>query len=124
MHDKTFVTDEHVVDTVLVDTAGHELFRWLVKPICDPNAFFVLCFDLINRDSLRAVETFMEGLEVRRGRLFIRLFFEWVAGSAFNFFKAAVILHGEFLELMLFITFSLLLSRIDKEAMKWAKEDR
>lgn len=69
LHDKTFVTDGHVVDTVLVDTAGHELYRWLVKAICDPNAFFVLCFDLINRDSLRAVETLMEGLEVRRGVL-------------------------------------------------------
>ncbi|VDN19006.1 unnamed protein product, partial [Gongylonema pulchrum] len=69
LHDKTFVIDGHTVDTVLVDTAGHELYYWLVRPICDPSAFFVLCFDLTNKDSFHAVEALTKELDIRKGAL-------------------------------------------------------
>ncbi|MCP9266422.1 hypothetical protein DINM_021972 [Dirofilaria immitis] len=39
LYDKALDVCGHTVDTVLIDTAGHELYKWIVRPICDENAF-------------------------------------------------------------------------------------
>lgn len=71
MYDKALEVCGHTMDTVLVDTAGHELYKWIIKPICDENAFYALCFDLTNKDSLDILKTHIEELSIQRSKLFI-----------------------------------------------------
>ncbi|VDP14879.1 unnamed protein product [Onchocerca flexuosa] len=69
MYDKTLKIYGQTVDTVLVDTAGHELYKWIARPICDENAFYALCFDLTNKDSLGILKAYLEELNIQRSVL-------------------------------------------------------
>uniref|UniRef100_A0A0R3S7F2 GTP-binding protein n=1 Tax=Elaeophora elaphi TaxID=1147741 RepID=A0A0R3S7F2_9BILA len=69
LHDKALEVCGHIVDTVLVDTAGHELYKWMIKPICDENALYALCFDLTNKDSLDILKEYLEELRIQKSVL-------------------------------------------------------
>ncbi|KAK6110124.1 Ras family protein [Brugia pahangi] len=69
LHDKALEVCGHTVDTVLVDTAGHELYKWVVKPVCDESAFYALCFDLTNKDSLNILKAYLEELSIQKSVL-------------------------------------------------------
>ncbi|KAM3727012.1 Intraflagellar transport protein [Dirofilaria immitis] len=69
LYDKALDVCGHTVDTVLIDTAGHELYKWIVRPICDENAFYALCFDLTNKDSLDIIKGYLEELNIQRSVL-------------------------------------------------------
>ncbi|VDK63496.1 unnamed protein product [Onchocerca ochengi] len=69
LYDKTLEICGQTVDTVLVDTAGHELYKWIARPICDEGAFYALCFDLTNKDSLGILKAYLEELNIQRSVL-------------------------------------------------------
>ncbi|CAG9539223.1 unnamed protein product [Cercopithifilaria johnstoni] len=69
LYDKALEVCGHTVDTVLVDTAGHELYKWIVKPVCDENAFYALCFDLTDKDSLATLKAYLEELRIQKSVL-------------------------------------------------------
>lgn len=71
LHDKVFEVCGHTVNTVLVDTAGHELYKWIVKPVCDEDAFYALCFDLTNKDSFKTLKAYLEDLNIQKSKLSI-----------------------------------------------------
>ncbi|VDN01524.1 unnamed protein product [Thelazia callipaeda] len=52
LHDKIFMFSERMIDTVLVDTPGHEFFEWMLESVCDKNALYALCFDFTDKDSM------------------------------------------------------------------------
>ncbi|KAL3981881.1 Ras family protein [Acanthocheilonema viteae] len=69
LYDKTLEICGRTVNTVLVDTAGHELYKWIVKSVCDENAFYALCFDLTSKDSLDILKAYFEELSIQKSIL-------------------------------------------------------
>uniref|UniRef100_A0A915PL96 GTP-binding protein n=1 Tax=Setaria digitata TaxID=48799 RepID=A0A915PL96_9BILA len=69
LYDKTLESYGHTMDVVLVDTAGHQLYKWLLNSICDENAFYALCFDFTNKDSLGVLQAHFEQLKIKKSVL-------------------------------------------------------
>uniref|UniRef100_A0A1I7W2T6 Ras-related protein Rab-24 n=1 Tax=Loa loa TaxID=7209 RepID=A0A1I7W2T6_LOALO len=69
LYDKALEVCGHTMDTVLVDTAGHELYKWIVKSVCDENAFYALCFDFTNKDSLDILKAYLEEMSIQKSVL-------------------------------------------------------
>lgn len=98
LYDKTLEVYGHILETVLVDTSGHQLYKWIVKALCDGNAFYALCFDFTNKGSLEMMKTYLKEYNIQKCKLLsfkilATAIFGWIFMSLiFNFHEFTILL--------------------------------